>query len=186
MDNNHYSEFDNFLHDLRSGDDGHEPTLEEVKQHQAKIPTAADLLARHVADIDRVKERDPHAAEQSICQLRMQQELQRPIRKAEKDNVTLSGPTFSSEARAQEGDLSWALGESEPSDTPPAAIMGNNHEPEESPTMVFAKGAGGSRESFLNQPIPAVLQAVAARMPSASGRAFAEKLARAAETEGVS
>jgi hypothetical protein len=184
MDNEHFDEFGIFVRDLQTGDSIEKPrSIAEIAAGQPKPMDAAALLEQHKRDIDRPRERDPFAVDEVVAQERIRREMAKPTL-----GKSVAEPVFSSPARPEPGDLSYLIGldqvEAEGDPALPS-IMGNNHEPQESPTMVFAKGAGGSRESFLNQPLDKVLEAVASRS-TGRAREFALDLAKqAAESEAL-
>ena len=176
MDNSHFdSEWESYVDSLS---DGSEPrTLEDIERDWPKQPTAADLLARHIADINRPRQPDAYAGEQELAQMRILHEIQRPVQI--KKAATAAEPEFSGEAPAQEGDLAYLLLGGVEGDPDVPAITATRPNSGRAPGASFAKVGGGTRASVLDRPFDELMELVGERASTPGARSLAKSLAQA-------
>jgi hypothetical protein len=185
MDKRDFDEFDLFVSDLGS-ETGKPRSLEEIIRERGKILTPGELLEVSNREREQRAEVDPFTrlleAEQAVAQARIEQAIKGPSQ----FKKSAAEPAFTTEAKAEPGDLSWALGESEPGDSPLPTIRGTfpNSGRVREPERSFAKSHGSTRGSFLNQPFDKILEAVGERASTPGARSLAKTLAQEAREYG--
>jgi hypothetical protein len=184
MDNRGFDEFDLFCADL--GHESAEPaSLEDIKRRYPKILTPGELLEVSNREREQRAEVDPFTrlleAEQAVTQARIEGAIRQPV----EFTKSAAGPEFGEPAKAEVGDLEWALGENEVGDKEPPAITAASRVLDSARVgdHVLAKGTRAS--VVLSGSFGTIMERVAARA-SGGARELAKTLAQQwRESEGV-
>lgn len=174
-------EFDEFVGDCQT-ETGRERTLEEIIRQSPRVPSPSELLARANEERERKMAVSPFErflqVEEAVSQQRIAQIIQGPEFKK-----SAAGPAFTTEAKPEPGDLSWAVGGLE-QDEPPPAIVGAPPNSGRAPGSSFTKSHGSTRGSILDRPFDELMELVGERASTPGARSLAKSLAQEARESG--